>query len=400
METKKTQPVVIVENHDQVYWEWKKRKFFNQVLVHVDAHFDYEPFRGNKINLGNFLYTAVRDGIVSKIYWVVPGSESDFIADLVYLKKLFNHVLPHKTVSSITFGGKSIKLSLGKTTLTVCTLTTLPTLKAAVLLDIDVDFFVVDRLRNDYPLTNIGGRKQWVSTQKFIRTLLEKLTTVRFTTIAYSVNGGFTPMKYKYLGDQLAWRMGHSDMNLKNRLKAGEYFLKFRAYFEKGAYTSAKKNLFQAIALNKAYLVPDMTYGMLYLRKNDVYNAWREYSRMYKVHPKFSFTLIGLGIVNILQRKFKHAYRYFKKVLKLDHFSKSALLYAAFIALNLNDYSKMIVYLQRYAQLSPRSIWTLYLKAKMYEYHKNHKFAHRLYEQFLRSYRSADIPPGIEILIK
>src|SRR5579871_2409265 len=62
-----------IENHDAALPIWKNVAGKERILVHVDAHHDMWWVENDKnITIANFISPAIRDGILSEIYWVVP----------------------------------------------------------------------------------------------------------------------------------------------------------------------------------------------------------------------------------------------------------------------------------------------------------------------------------------
>lgn len=75
-------PVIITQEHNQVFYYWHKSGIKNATLLHVDGHsdmgdsadFQKEPKRDyyRELTIENFICPAVHYGIVSKVYWVNP----------------------------------------------------------------------------------------------------------------------------------------------------------------------------------------------------------------------------------------------------------------------------------------------------------------------------------------
>ena len=114
--------ILLIEDHHEAYYAWRERRFKKMTLVHLDAHIDFGfqevkevplilneakslselksqlekavLFRRKKFELeklthiGNYIYPAMRDGIVTEFYWVIPGDIGEFRKCLGILKKL------------------------------------------------------------------------------------------------------------------------------------------------------------------------------------------------------------------------------------------------------------------------------------------------------------------------
>ena len=73
-------PVHCVENHDGAYRVWRDAGVTQRLLVHVDAHHDLyggwldkkNPKERSRINIANFVYAALEEELVRELIWVVP----------------------------------------------------------------------------------------------------------------------------------------------------------------------------------------------------------------------------------------------------------------------------------------------------------------------------------------
>jgi len=231
--------IVTMENHDEAYHAWKKAGFRDRIVVHVDAHIDFrwmaerdplellelaklsdlEPeaattalwnFSGRPTasltHIGNFLNPALREGIARSVYWVAPDGFFSSPAQRRRLEQKL-HTLKRsrpQAVRNVTWAGRSLVAEIYGRRLTVCSLSDLPKLDEAVLLDIDTDFLVVNSLSPAYPYADPPTATPWIWPDQLVARLSERRLRTDFVTIAYSVDGGYTPLGYKYLGDDLA----------------------------------------------------------------------------------------------------------------------------------------------------------------------------------------------------
>ena len=93
---------------------------------------------------------------------------------------------------------------LGKP-VTVCSLADLPKFDESVLLDIDVDFLVIPCV--SYGESDRHSALPWCWPEELLARLGSCRLRAELVTIAYSVEGGYTPLLWKYLGDELALRL-------------------------------------------------------------------------------------------------------------------------------------------------------------------------------------------------
>jgi len=72
--------VQLFTNHKKSHTLWWLRKYRNCTLIHIDAHSDFYRPKGRdlmkmgngEISCFNYIWYAVRDGYVNKVYWVLP----------------------------------------------------------------------------------------------------------------------------------------------------------------------------------------------------------------------------------------------------------------------------------------------------------------------------------------
>lgn len=91
----KTEDVKLFTNHKKSYTFWWTRKYADCTLIHIDAHSDfYRPhgrdlmnMKNGEITCYNYIWYAVRDGYVNKIYWVIP-SDHELMFRLADLKSM------------------------------------------------------------------------------------------------------------------------------------------------------------------------------------------------------------------------------------------------------------------------------------------------------------------------
>lgn len=222
-----------MEDHREAYFFWKELGVREAVCVHVDAHLDtcgfkvpgYTGLRQPEVNCGNFLLPAMEEGLVSELVWVIPPH---LVGQQDWLEwagnELQNWLRP--TVSDYLslhmVQGRVEGHLLGKR-LVVCTSDNLPDLVGPVVLDIDIDYFLApdDGLWQDpMQLHDQLGHLKWQA-----------------LTVAYSVQGGYTPLDQRHLGDltlvtftdrksaeALSARLGEVDEDLPGWLRAAGFW--------------------------------------------------------------------------------------------------------------------------------------------------------------------------------
>jgi len=355
--------VFLIEDHDEALKIWRQKSFKNLDLVHLDAHLDfgfypakpiervmqeaksldelkrgleyslsfqrYESDFEKQINIGNYIYPAMREGIVKDFYWVIPGGLKEFNESLEFIEKIIAsfprkresrrqrrraqngaYLLKEGIISAEIFGRKFI----------VCVLEKLPILRQKALLDIDTDFLVIASLLQANNTAKIGQRKPWILPGDLAEALDKRILQKAAITIAYSVNGGWTPMRYKILGDELAYCL--SPGQVKER-----YGQNFTAalFFERFETAGKKEDYQRAVKLNPSYRAADNNYGPLYLSRRKFSQAKREFLRITRIDPKNPHPLIGLGSIALEKREFYQAKRYFSRAWRQKENSAEAL---------------------------------------------------------------------------
>ncbi|NLO91283.1 MAG: tetratricopeptide repeat protein [Elusimicrobia bacterium] len=336
--------IKLIEDHDQALKLWRKRGLRGLPLVHVDAHIDFRvpsaerPFtavssarsveelkRGleaslaflrysadfsRQTDIGNYIYPALEEGIVSGVYWVVPGTGEELRRDRPLLEKILLSSLGSGVRP--VFSGEGACCRFRGREFRVCTLDTLPRLGGA-LLDIDADFMTADSLRNAENTSVIGRRAVSCPPEKLFVSLKKSVRAPAMVTIAYSTNGGFTPMRFRHLADELAFLMSPRRFGERYRrsLSASRHF---GAFLEKGG----KDSYWKAAGLVSAYRGPDNSYGMLYLQTGRLKKAEMEFAKVLAADPENPQALSGLGHVAFRRHQLNAAINFLRKAAVLS----------------------------------------------------------------------------------
>jgi hypothetical protein len=122
--------VYFVEDHHQVLPIWRKKNILSADLVHIDAHVDfayqqalpaqeaffqaksqkelknslehslnfmhYEKDFNKQVNIGNYIYWAMKECIVKDFYWVIPGGHRQFKKSSSLIKKMLKDIRAEK----------------------------------------------------------------------------------------------------------------------------------------------------------------------------------------------------------------------------------------------------------------------------------------------------------------
>lgn len=371
--------IVMMEDHDKAYHAWKERGVRNKTLVHIDAHIDFgwlpamdlseiltvdgpraldellnrkqlwNPLTKAKdkmMHIGNYIYPAMREGMVDKFYWIVPDPTWRSGRGLKALKDQLRSILKVKQYvnKDLETHDDHLYCRIFDKDIFVMPLANLKKIDEPVLLDIDTDFmltpFVWDDLGPD--------RTPWLFPEQIREAICRNNINIDTLTIAYSVNGGFTPLKYKYLGDEL--RMIFEDSTDENiskiiRLKregtidsyekaieldhkdASSYFNLAMLYLnEKNDPVKAKELYRKAVSLDKTYASAYNNYGIIHLKKNRLKKAEEEYKRSLLLDEDNIHVLNGLGSVALQKKEYARAEKFFNGALARERNNKQAIL--------------------------------------------------------------------------
>jgi len=231
-----------------------------------------------------------------------------------------------------------------------CSLARRPPVSEPVLLDIDTDFLIIDRFTGHYPLAEPRGAKPWIWPQELIERLSHKGIRTELATIPYSVEGGYTPLAYKYLGDDLAALLRdpeeagdrHGLMALKR--KATEHRLGgsngralelFREALElapqdpsilyqlarlglgNGDEELARQHYRRALELDPTYRTAFNNPGATYEKYEHWGRAKGEYKKALRLNPKDPHAHAGIGRALAQEKKWPEAIDCFHTALKL-----------------------------------------------------------------------------------
>lgn len=170
---------------------------------------------------------------------------------------------------------------LGKP-LRVLTLSNLPRFTEDLFLDIDVDFLVIPKSCSG---VNYDG-VPWCWPDDLVARLKARDLHSDLVTLAYSVEGGYTPLKWKYLGDELALalrRSGVDDSSLQGMALMREAT---QAATQRG-YQLAEEKYQQAMDLLPASAAPHLHLAHLYLDMGETARARLSYQRALTIDPSY-----------------------------------------------------------------------------------------------------------------
>ena len=344
-------PIVLMENHDAAYGVWCGEGFKEKILVHIDAHDDlaWAPDAGS-LNIGNFISLALKEGIIRKIFWVVPDQTWKSSGTRKPLRRRLKKLMAEfpGTSRRLKVEAAQISLTLLDKPVRVCTLDQLPKLPEKVLLDIDTDFFTISRACST---SDQHRTLPWCWPGELVSRLRAKNLQADLITIAYSVEGGYTPLKWKYLAEELSLLLRPSrdgdpalrgleliraaaqtaqqgDLNSAEKLylQARELLPDAAAppYHLAHLYTQmerpgqAQEFYRLALGLDPSYRTPYNSGGDWYYSSRRLREAAAEHRRTLILDPEDAYAHFGLGKIAARQRHWQEAEVWLRKSLELN----------------------------------------------------------------------------------
>jgi tetratricopeptide (TPR) repeat protein len=190
--------------HDQAYYVWRDAGVKQAVLVHVDAHHDAARAESwIPIDIGNYVRAAIRDGMIAAVRWIVPDPMwSDAATRRILNREL--RAIGDRRIAEAPGGASTtvegVELWMGP----LASLSLRPT--DPVLLDIDVDYLLTARYEKDRTAEPLAV--PWCRPEDLAARLRTDGMVPLVTTIASSVTGGFTQLRWAHLAREIAVRLG------------------------------------------------------------------------------------------------------------------------------------------------------------------------------------------------
>jgi len=308
--------VHLIENHDQALHIWRAAGVKQRMLVHIDAHHDMR-WMGDQdvVTIANFICPALKQDLVREVVWVAPEGSFDNRETrqsiLRHLKRILKEY-PGASQSPLVEKDRITASVLGKK-LTVCPVRAMPALSEAVLLDIDVDYFIIPRVSHGE--SDRHASLPWCWPSDLVAQLHGIPTDL--ITVAFSVEGGYTPLKWKYLGDELVVRLttqgfGGSDVEGTERMRAGG-----EAEF-RGEISVSESNYRQAMDLLPCSAAPPYRLARLLASVGRVDEGRRLYGQAVALDRSYGGAYSGAGFHSYWRGAFEAAKREFCDILALN----------------------------------------------------------------------------------
>src|SRR5712691_1169725 len=384
--------LVLMEDHDGAYYAWKQAGLRDRVAVHIDAHIDFgwlperdleallnlgtlqelenqssadslwnftgRP-RDKLINLGNYLNPALREGILRSVYWVAPdgffatrGRRAQLEAMLHDMRKANPRAL-----QQIAWSNGVLQAELYGMPLTICPLSQIPRFEEVILLDIDTDFLIINSVSPAYPNHDHPDPTPWTWPDELVERLRERGLRSDFVTIAYSVEGGYTPLDYKYLADDLASLLREPDLPVAERRLMS---LKREAAcaHDTGKFAEARETYERALALNPDDASVHYRLAQLAYEQGQGNEARRHYAQAVTLDPTYRTEYNSLGPVYLSLGQFTQAAAEYRKIIALDPQHACAHRGLADVSAGQGRWDEALAHYRRASELRPGDGWT------------------------------------------
>ncbi len=309
--------IFCVENHDEALPLWRAWAGTNRIVVHVDAHHDmwWVP-PGQPVTIANFISPALQDGILREIYWVVPDRSWDSAENR---RKLLHNV--RRIQQDVPGGGAPMEIAHDRISTTlagkplhICAVAGLPKFTEDVLLDLDVDYMIYSRVT--YGAGDPHPSFPWCWPAGLAAALQARGVTSDLITIAYSVEGGYTPLRWKYLGDEL-----QTCLDPDAGPEAAQGMRSMRAGAEAAAsrqFEVAEREYRRAAAWMPESAAPQWHLAFLYLDQGRVAEGRQMYQRAIELDSRYRTVYNSSALWDYWGRRSVAAEREYHRTLALD----------------------------------------------------------------------------------
>ncbi|MGI8782326.1 MAG: tetratricopeptide repeat protein [Acidobacteriota bacterium] len=327
----------VMEDHDRAFDIWREAGVRDRILVHFDGHLDFSwiadrPLESllaasssseldrllaqgmsgwnlhnrslrEQVHYGNYIYAAMREGVVGQFYWVMPDPFWATQRARRCIQRSLEQMARQRPADAgpIEVLESGLRMTVLGRPLVACTLQHLPRFKEPVLLDLDVDYFLTPPEENRMPPgVDMQPAEPWLRPAEFLRRLAKLEIPTDLVTIAYSVGGFHTPLRFRFYGDIVHAALTHPNVPVGDRPfegSAAEAYAAALAAIEAGDLAAARLHWAQMSELDPCYRTPEAIPG----RREEAERRWRRalqiYETMIEVDPTWSEPQLGQGRV-------------------------------------------------------------------------------------------------------
>lgn len=372
-----------MEDHRDAYFLWKQAGLTNQLCIHVDAHLDvcdlktpaYEGLEYPHINCGNFLLPAMDEGLISSLIWVIPEHlpQGEPLLNWSQLElQNWVHVELADYMSLELREGRVHGTLRGKP-FVICYSKNLPPVERPVVLDIDVDYYLCP------------GDGLWQEPLALHSHLKE--LDINALTVAYSVDGGYTPIRHRAQGPLtiLAWANPDGAKEIWQRLQDPEQqatendpdWLKAAFFWRQGEHD-------RAIALDPSYEAQAIDQLSAAMMRQKFTEAREHLANV----PKSSEADFMDGMISYREKKYQDACDVWTQLLDTTELPPQTQVYLLTLLgrgqCELKDHNRAFETFERASELSRRDSELTYLKARCCAATDQLERAARLYRKAMK----------------
>ena len=348
------------ENHDEAYYVWRDRCLSERILLHIDAHHDMFgawPDENLSVMISNFILPALHENLVREVVWVVSDETWAARTGRNDIRRAIKALRRNGIAGSKVHEGRTnISTTVLGRPLTVCTIRQLPAFYEPVLLDVDVDYLVIPNI--GYRGVDMYSRLPWLWPHELVACLAEKAVQTDLVTIAYSVQGGYTPLQWKYLGDELAVRLhqGREDSEILRGLdnmrlaacaaRRGDFSAAAKAYLEAktllpqsaapdfhlahlyaaiGLPEIGRAHYREAMTLDDSYRTAYNSTGLAYYVNGRWQASRAAHERTLILDEDDPYAHLGLGLLSLRAQSWRQAEGHFSRTLQFDDLNIDAI---------------------------------------------------------------------------
>ena len=332
----------LFENHDESLYYWRRIGTRAKTVLHLDSHHDLHPAIGpGRENIANYLSYAILEGIASRVVWVVPDVYFLEPRGRLRLAGLLADLMASQAAALFGVRDSVLSLRLLGAPVLIYPLARIPALTPdETLLDIDVDYLLQDCLGSR--TSSALNCKPWIWPEEIVRKVRALGLGDVPTTISFSVQGGYTPLEWRYLGHELSLRLGCSErfegvlaflreqpLNSETEippststapcwLKAAVRYARAVAFWRARHWRLARREFRVAAATDSAYTDVWGSKGIFYAHFGRHVVAKREFRMHATFNPHDARTWVLLGEACLALGQDGQALKYARKALAMD----------------------------------------------------------------------------------
>ncbi len=330
--------MTISDLHDAALYAWRDAGVRDAVLVHVDAHHDADAKESDCITIANFVWWGIADGTLREVFWIVPDPSWKTTSGRTLIEQaLFTLARQHDDSARVESGDGFVRTEIDGKPFTACPLHRLPASLDA-LVDIDVDYFLVPDIAHE--CAPIERAMPWTWPGDLVAALRDARVNPALVTIATSTRGGFTPLEWKYLGDELCARLSDGDVEPFDVLRAAA------EAEHRGELDVAEAGYRRAVELMPRSAGARYRLARLYLRRGNDHAARTTFEEVLGRDSSYR-AIDSDGRRWHAERNFAAAARAYRDTLRMDPQNPYASLGLAQLAAAGGDHAAAIVHFER-----------------------------------------------------